>query len=76
MADTIEARARGAAQDSPGELLDLYAERERREGHAFPSDSDWQRDFEDAFPFTETPDQRDAIEMVKADIEAPRPMAG
>src|SRR5205085_3515068 len=43
-------------------------------GHSFPIDSDWQRDFEDAFPFTETPDQRDAIEMVKADMEAPRPM--
>ncbi len=72
--DTIKARARRAAQELAGELLNLYAERKRREGHAFPSDSDWQRDFEDAFPFTETPDQRDAIEMVKADMEAPRPM--
>ncbi|MEA2144498.1 MAG: hypothetical protein QOG59_85, partial [Solirubrobacteraceae bacterium] len=57
-----------------GELLNLYAERRRREGHAFPLDTDWQREFEDAFPFTETPDQRDAIEFVKADMEAPRPM--
>ena len=57
-----------------GELLNLYAERRRREGHAFPPDSDWQREFEDAFPFTETPDQRDAIEFVKADMESPRPM--
>jgi transcription-repair coupling factor (superfamily II helicase) len=72
--DTLKARARRAAQELAGELLNLYAERKRREGHAFPSDSDWQRDFEDAFPFTETPDQRDAIEMVKADMEAPRPM--
>ena len=72
--DTIKARARRAAQELAGELLNLYAERKRREGHAFPIDSDWQRDFEDAFPFTETPDQRDAIEMVKADMEAPRPM--
>ena len=72
--DTIKARARRAAQELAGELLNLYAERKRREGHAFPADSDWQRDFEDAFPFTETPDQRDAIEMVKADMEAPRPM--
>ncbi|HSC03472.1 MAG TPA: transcription-repair coupling factor [Solirubrobacteraceae bacterium] len=72
--DTIKARARRAAQELAGELLNLYAERKRREGHAFPPDSDWQRDFEDAFPFTETPDQRDAIEMVKADMEAPRPM--
>ena len=72
--DTIKARARRAAQELAGELLNLYAERKRREGHSFPPDSDWQRDFEDAFPFTETPDQRDAIEMVKADMEAPRPM--
>ncbi|MGP0051931.1 MAG: transcription-repair coupling factor [Solirubrobacteraceae bacterium] len=72
--DTIKARARRAAQELAGELLNLYAERKRREGHAFPVDSDWQREFEEAFPFTETPDQRDAIEFVKADMEAPRPM--
>ncbi len=72
--DTIKARARRAAQELAGELLNLYAERKRRQGHDFPPDTDWQRDFEDAFPFTETPDQRDAIEMVKADMEAPRPM--
>ncbi|MBV9334952.1 MAG: transcription-repair coupling factor [Solirubrobacterales bacterium] len=72
--DTIKARARRAAQELAGELLNLYAERKRREGHAFPIDTDWQREFEDAFPFAETPDQRDAIEMVKADMEAPRPM--
>ncbi len=72
--ETMKARARRAAQEMAGELLNLYAERKRREGHAFPPDSDWQREFEDAFPFTETPDQRDAIEFVKADMEAPRPM--
>jgi transcription-repair coupling factor (superfamily II helicase) len=72
--DTMKARARRAAQELAGELLNLYAERKRREGHSFPPDSDWQREFEDAFPYVETPDQRDAIEMVKADMEAPRPM--
>jgi transcription-repair coupling factor (superfamily II helicase) len=72
--DTIKARARRAAQELAGELLNLYAERKRREGHAFAPDSDWQREFEVAFPYTETPDQRDAIEFVKADMEAPRPM--
>jgi transcription-repair coupling factor (superfamily II helicase) len=72
--ETIKSRARRAAQELAGELLNLYAERKHREGHAFPLDSDWQREFEDAFPFTETPDQRDAIEFVKADMEAPRPM--
>jgi transcription-repair coupling factor (superfamily II helicase) len=72
--ETIKARARRAAQELAGELLNLYAERKRREGHAFSPDSDWQREFEAAFPYVETPDQRDAIEFVKTDMEAPRPM--
>ncbi len=72
--ETMKARARRAAQELSGELLGLYAERRRRTGYAFAEDSDWQRDFEQAFAFTETPDQREAIELVKADMEAPRPM--
>jgi transcription-repair coupling factor (superfamily II helicase) len=72
--ETMKARARRAAQELAGELLSLYAERRRRSGHAFGPDSDWQREFEERFPFTETPDQRDAIELVKADMETPRPM--
>jgi transcription-repair coupling factor (superfamily II helicase) len=72
--DQMKARARRAAQELAGELLNLYAERKRRSGHPFASDTDWQRDFEQDFPFAETPDQRDAIEQVKADMEAPRPM--
>jgi transcription-repair coupling factor (superfamily II helicase) len=72
--EQMKARARRAAQELAGELLNLYAERKRRQGHPFPSDSDWQREFEDAFAFTETPDQRDAIEFVKADMESTRPM--
>jgi transcription-repair coupling factor (superfamily II helicase) len=72
--ETMKARARRAAQELAGELLGLYAERRRRPGHAFAPDGDWQREFEQRFPFTETPDQREAIELVKADMEAPRPM--
>ena len=72
--ETMKARARRAAQELAGELLSLYAERRRRSGHAFGPDSDWQREFEERFPFTETPDQREAIELVKADMEGPRPM--
>ena len=72
--ETMKARARRAVQELAGELLSLYAERRRRSGHAFGADSDWQRDFEELFPFTETPDQQEAIELVKADMEAPRPM--
>jgi transcription-repair coupling factor (superfamily II helicase) len=72
--DTLKARARKAAQDLAGELLALYVERRRREGHPFALDGDWQREFEARFPYTETPDQREAIDLVKADMEAPRPM--
>jgi transcription-repair coupling factor (superfamily II helicase) len=72
--EAMKARARRAAQELSGELLSLYAERRRRQGHAFQPDGDWQREFEERFPYNETPDQRDAIELVKADMEAPRPM--
>ncbi len=72
--ETLKARARRAAQELAGELLNLYAERRRRPGHSFPPDSDWQRDFEDKFPWQETADQREAIEHVKADMESERPM--
>ena len=72
--ETIKSRARRAAQELAGELLNLYAERKRREGHSFPPDTDWQIQFENAFPYNETPDQRDAIEFVKADMESTRPM--
>src|SRR4051794_37645338 len=67
-------RARRAAQALAGELINLYAERKRRAGYAFPSDTEWERDFEGSFPYQETPDQLDAIEQVKADMEEARPM--
>ncbi len=72
--DRLKARARRAAQELAGELLNLYAERRRRTGLAFPPDSDWLRAFEEAFPYNETADQRDAIELVKLDMESERPM--
>jgi transcription-repair coupling factor (superfamily II helicase) len=72
--DKIKARARRAAQELAGELLNLYAERKRRRGYAYEPDTDWLREFEQAFPYQETPDQRDAIESVKADMESERPM--
>jgi transcription-repair coupling factor (superfamily II helicase) len=72
--EQIKARARRAAQELAGELLNLYAERRRRRGHAYGADSDWQRDFERRFPYQETADQQDAIEAVKADMESDRPM--
>ncbi|HEX4759857.1 MAG TPA: transcription-repair coupling factor [Thermoleophilaceae bacterium] len=67
-------RARRAAEQLAGELINLYAERRRRAGYAFPQDSEWQLEFEGAFPYRETPDQLEAIEAVRADMEEARPM--
>lgn len=72
--ETMRARARKAAQQLAGELLNLYAERKRRQGHAFGPDGDWQRQFEERFPHRETADQLEAIELVKDDMESTRPM--
>jgi transcription-repair coupling factor (superfamily II helicase) len=57
-----------------GELLRLYAARQVLPGTAFAPDSPWQKEFEAAFPYEETPDQLQAIRDVKGDMEAPRPM--
>ena len=72
--DRLKARARRAAQELAGELINLYAERRRRTGLSYPADSDWMRQFESAFPYNETADQAEAIELVKADMESERPM--
>jgi transcription-repair coupling factor (superfamily II helicase) len=72
--ETIKARARKAAQELAGELLNLYAERRRRRGHAFGPDPEELVDLEAAWPYRETPDQREAIENVKGDMESERPM--
>jgi transcription-repair coupling factor (superfamily II helicase) len=70
----MKARARRAAGALAGELLNLYAERRSRRGHAFPPDGEWQIAMETAFPYRETADQLEAIEAVKGDMEAERPM--
>ncbi|HVD87036.1 MAG TPA: transcription-repair coupling factor, partial [Solirubrobacterales bacterium] len=70
----MKARARKAAGALAGELLNLYAERRSRKGHAFAPDSEWQIAMETAFPYRETADQMEAIEAVKGDMEAERPM--
>jgi transcription-repair coupling factor (superfamily II helicase) len=72
--ERMKLRARRAAQALAGELINLYAERKRRAGHAFPHDSEWQLDFEQRFPYRETPDQLETIEAVRADMEEARPM--
>ncbi|MBM4433953.1 MAG: transcription-repair coupling factor, partial [Chloroflexi bacterium] len=67
-------RAKKAAEDIARELLRLYAERETVRGVAMSADTPWQVELENAFPFTETPDQLQAIEDTKRDMEKPRPM--
>ncbi len=69
-----KAKAAEAARDLAAELLRLQALRQAVPAYAFPPDSDWQRDFEAAFPYEETPDQWAAIRDVKADLEKPKPM--
>jgi transcription-repair coupling factor (superfamily II helicase) len=70
----MKARARRAAGALAGELLNLYAERRTRKGHAFAADGEWQMAMEAAFPYRETADQAEAIEAVKGDMEAEQPM--
>ncbi len=56
------------------DLVKLYAAREHTPGHAFDPDTPWQREFEDGFPYEETPDQLAAIEDIKRDMEKPKIM--
>ena len=70
----MKTRARRAARELAGELINLYAERQARRGHRFSPDGEWQLRLERSFPFRETPDQLEAIEAVKADMESERPM--
>jgi transcription-repair coupling factor (superfamily II helicase) len=66
--------ARKAVKQIAAELIRLYSARMATKGHAFGPDTVWQRELEDAFPFTETPDQLAAIDEVKADMALPVPM--
>jgi transcription-repair coupling factor (superfamily II helicase) len=67
-------RARKAVRQIAAQLVQLYAARQSAPGHAFGADTPWQRELEDAFPYTETPDQLAAIDEVKADMQRPVPM--
>jgi transcription-repair coupling factor (superfamily II helicase) len=69
-----KAKARKAVKQIAAELVQLYAARQAAPGHPFGRDTPWQRELEDAFPFTETPDQLAAIDEVKVDMERGVPM--
>ena len=67
-------QAERAVRDVAAELLQIQAARESQPGHAFPPDVPWQREFESAFIYEETPDQLQAIGDAKSDMEQPKPM--
>ena len=69
-----KARTRKAIRDMAQDLLRIYAARKARAGRAFGPDTAWQHELESSFPYEETPDQDQAIEDVRLDMEAPRPM--
>jgi transcription-repair coupling factor (superfamily II helicase) len=72
--ERAKTRVKKAMRDMAEELLKLYAARKAVPGHAFSTDSHWQQEFEDAFEYELTPDQRTAIAEIKADMEQPSPM--
>jgi transcription-repair coupling factor (superfamily II helicase) len=72
--DNLKTRAREHLREMAGELLQLYAERQTRLGVAYDVEQEWVERLETEFPYRETEDQARAIEAVKEDLEAPRPM--
>jgi transcription-repair coupling factor (superfamily II helicase) len=70
----LKSRARESLRELAGELLALYARRQQAEGQSFDLSNEWLERLEAEFPYRETEDQQRAIEAVKEDLEAPRPM--
>ncbi|MFO7931627.1 MAG: transcription-repair coupling factor [Desulfosalsimonas sp.] len=70
----VKQKARKSVEKIAGELLDLYAERKVRKGHAYNTADSYYKDFEAGFPYEETPDQLKAISEVTSDMESPSPM--
>lgn len=72
--EKTKAKVRASVQDMADELLRLYAAREQATGFAFSPDTNWQREFEDAFEYEETPGQLTALEEIKRDMQSTKPM--
>jgi transcription-repair coupling factor (superfamily II helicase) len=72
--DNLKTRVRTSVRELAGELLALYAQRQQAPGLPYDLRNDWLERLEAEFPYRETPDQQTAIEAVKEDLEAPRPM--
>jgi transcription-repair coupling factor (superfamily II helicase) len=69
-----KSRVKGSMRDMAAELLELYAERQLAKAPAMPPDTDLQRQFEAAFAYEESPDQSEAITVIKEDLQRERPM--
>ena len=69
-----KAKVKQSVKQLAFDLVKLYAERKAKRGFAFSADTPWQRQFEENFPFEETPDQLQAIADIKADMESPSAM--
>ncbi|MDY6054820.1 transcription-repair coupling factor [Micrococcus sp.] len=69
-----KSKAKRATREIAGELIRLYSARMASRGHAFATDTPWQAELEEAFPYMETPDQLTTIDEVKKDMESPVPM--
>jgi transcription-repair coupling factor (superfamily II helicase) len=72
--ERAKTKVKKAMRDMAEELLKLYAARRAVPGHAFSPDSHWQQEFEDAFEYELTPDQKTAVADIKRDMESPTPM--
>ncbi|HZK86086.1 MAG TPA: transcription-repair coupling factor [Desulfosporosinus sp.] len=70
----VKSKTRSAVKEMAIDLVKLYAKREAIKGFAFSQDNAWQNEFEDKFPYVETPDQLQSIVDVKLDMMRPRPM--
>lgn len=64
-----KAKVKKSIEDMTEDLIKLYAERQSRKGHAYSLDTDWQKNFEEMFPYEETPDQLKCIAEIKKDME-------
>ena len=72
--DKQKAKVRESLKELAFDLVKLYAERQKNKGYAFGPDTPWQQEFEENFPYDETPDQLQATEEIKRDMELDRPM--
>ncbi len=70
----LKSRARESVHELASELIALYAQRQTHAGIAYDLSNEWLQQLEASFPYRETPDQENAIEAVKEDLEAARPM--